>query len=310
MNAGNRGPRCRPPSRSSSGTSRWLIAAVTVLLALTGCVARGGETPPPARYGEWPTPDTTGPRYPAVTETGSLSSTADGQVIERTTVTGRLTVRHDNVTVRDVTVRGTGTYMVQVLAKEDGSCPANVRFEYVEVDGALAAENDIPLYSPDCGYTFDRGHVHNVGRSSRVRNDTTISNSYIYSDRTGDSRAHRGGVANNGGSNNALINNVIKCSGVGCSAALPMYGDFAPVEDYLIQHNLLSTTGRYCAFGGSLASKPYPNGSNIRFIDNHFSTEFFDTCGKSGAVAGFANNVRGNEFTGNVWHETGLPLTG
>ena len=265
-------------------------------------------TDPPEMDSDWPTPETTGPRYASQSSTGSLTSSRAGQVIERTTVNGRLTVQHDNVTVRDVLVNGTGTYMIQVLPTADGSCPTNVTFEYVEIDGASAAENDIPLYSPECGYTFDHGHIHNVGRSSRVVHDTTISNSYIFSSRTGDSGAHRGGVGNNGGSGNALINNVLLCEGGGCSAAIPMYGDFAPVTDYLIEHNLLATTGSYCAYGGSVGSKPYPNGSNIRFIDNHFSTRYGPNCGQYGPIAAFDNGVRGNVWSGNVWHETGEPI--
>ncbi|WP_193311271.1 right-handed parallel beta-helix repeat-containing protein [Georgenia satyanarayanai] len=266
-------------------------------------------TPAPGTDGQWPTPETTGPRYDADRRvTGGFESSRDGEVIERLEIDGRLTVTHDNVTVRDVTVNGTGTYMVQVKPGNDGQCPENVRFEYVEIDGAKAAENDIPLYSPDCGYTFDHGHIHNVGRASRVVHDTTISNSYIFSDRTGNSGAHRGGIGNNGGTNNALLNNVIKCEGTGCSAALPMYGDFRTIDGYRVEGNLLATTGSYCAYGGSLDSKPFPDGRNIRFIDNHFSTEYFDSCGRYGAISGFDDGVRGNEWKGNVWHETGKPV--
>ena len=87
-----------------------------------------------------------------------------------------------------------------------------------------------------------------------------------------------------------------------------MYGDFAPVDGLLVQGNLLATTGSYCAYGGSLPSKPYPDGSNIRFIDNHFSTRYNDTCGRYGPIAHFDEGARGNEWTGNVWHETGAPL--
>jgi len=268
---------------------------------------------PPAfddEYGPWPTPETTGPRYaPTRSVTGGYESSRDGEVIERLEVDGRLTITHDNVTVRDVTVNGTGTYMIQVKEGADGKCPQNVRFEHVEIDGAKAAENDIPLYSPDCGYTFDHGYIHNVGRSSRVVHDTTISNSYIFSNRTGDSGAHRGGVGNNGGTNNVLLNNVIKCEGTGCSAALPMYGDFNTVDGYRIEHNLLATTGSYCAYGGSLSGKPYSEGRNIQFINNHFSTEYFGTCGRYGPITGFDDGVRGNVWTGNVWHETGEPVS-
>ncbi|WP_138180414.1 fascin domain-containing protein [Nakamurella multipartita] len=253
----------------------------------------------------WPTPDSTGPRQSSQRTTGNLSSSAAGELISRVTVAGRLTIRHDNVTVRDVTVNGTGTYMIQVLKKSDGTCPRNVRIEYTEINGTNAAENDIPLYSPDCGYVFDHGYIHNVGRTSRLVNDTTISNSYVFSNRTGSSGAHRGAVGTNGGNNNQIINNVLMCEGVGCSAAIPMYGDFMPVTGLLVQHNLLATTGSYCAYGGSVDSKPYPNGSNIRFIDNHFSTRYFPTCGRYGPITGFDNGVRGNVWTGNVWHETG-----
>lgn len=265
-------------------------------------------TTSPMASGAWPSPSNTGPRSQPTRTTGNLTSSKTGQIISNTVVNGRLTVRHDNVVVRDVRVNGTGTYMIQVLKKSDGTCPKNVRFEYTEIDGSRAAENDIPLYSPDCGYTFDRGYVHNVGRTSRLTHDTTISNSYIFSSRTGNSGAHRGAVGTNGGTNNRIINNVLMCEGVGCSAAIPMYGDFAPVNGLLVQHNLLATTGSYCAYGGSVDSKPYPNGSNIRFIDNHFSTRYYPTCGHYGPITGFDAGVRGNQWSGNVWNESGRAI--
>ena len=100
----------------------------------------------------------------------------------------------------------------------------------------------------------------------------------------------------------------MKCAGTGCSAAIPNYGDFSPVENFLIERNLISTTGGYCVYGGSLDVKPYPDASDVRFINNHFSTEFYPTCGQFGVVTGFENGVRGNVWTGNVWHETGNPI--
>jgi len=76
----------------------------------------------------------------------------------------------------------------------------------------------------------------------------------------------------------------------------------------LVQGNLIATTGSYCAYGGSVECMPYPNGSNIRFLDNRFSAQFFDTCGRYGVISGFEQGVRGNVFTGNVWHETGATI--
>lgn len=262
----------------------------------------------PVFDGRWPSPSSTGPRIVSTRVTGSMSSSAAGEVISAVTVNGRLTVRHDDVTVRDVTVNGTGSYMIQVVEKDDGTCPTNVRFEYVEVNGAAAAESDVPLYSPSCGYVFDHGYVHNVGRTSRLVKNTTISNSYVFSNRTGTSGAHRGAVGTNGGSNNQVLDNVLLCAGTGCSAAIPMYGDFAPVDGLLVRRNLLATTGGYCAYGGSLDSKPYPEGSDIRFIGNHFSTRLSERCGQYGPITGFENDVRGNQWSGNVWHESGRAI--
>lgn len=223
--------------------------------------------------GDFPTPATTGVRVPAssLEETSSITSSFDGQVISGKDVTGNVRILHDNVTVRDSRVRFTSTYGLSVRKRADGSCPVGTLFEHIELDGVLALESDIPVYSPGCPWTLDHAYVHNVGRSIRVVNDNTVSNSYIKSSRTGDSGSHRGAVGNNGGRNNKLVNNVLLCEGTGCSAAIPMYGDFAPVDGMLVERNLIATTGSYCAYGGSLSSKPYPSGSNIKFIDNHFS---------------------------------------
>ena len=268
-------------------------------------------TLPPVSSSEFPTIASTGSRVPvsSMTRSGGITSSYDGQVIENRDITGNVRILHDNVTVRDSRISFTSTYGLYVGKKSNGSCPTGTLYEYVEVDGRLAAENDIPVYSPGCGWTLDHAYVHQVGRTSRMTNDATVSNSYIHSSRTGDSGAHRGAVGTSGGRNNRIINNVLLCEGTGCSAAIPMYGDFAPVDGMLVQHNLMATTGSYCAYGGSVSSKPYPNGSNVKFIDNHFSTRFMPKCGRYGPLSSFDNGVRGNERRGNVWHETGLPVS-
>ncbi len=256
---------------------------------------------------QFPTVSSTGPRLSlsSLTPSAGVTSSYDGQVIEGKNITGNVRIQHDNVVLRDSRVNFTATHGLTVVKKANGSCPVGTRFEYVDVDGRLAAEDAIPVYSPGCGWTLDHAYVHNVGRTSRLTNDNTVSNSYVHSNRTGGSGAHRGAVGTNGGRNNRIINNVLLCEGTGCSAAIPMYGDFAPVDGMLVQHNLLATTGSYCAYGGSLSAKPYPNGSKVRFLDNHFSTRFSTRCGRYGHISGFADGVRGNEWRGNVWHETG-----
>jgi hypothetical protein len=293
-----------PSSSSAAPTTPPVGAPTTSRPSPTSSAAPDAEIP--AAPGDFPTPASTGPRVPesALRASGTVESQYDGQVIEGLDIVGNVRISHDDVVVRDSRVRFTSTYGLHVRKAADGSCPENVRFEYVEVDGSRAADSDIPVYGGSCGWTLDHAHVHDTGRAVRVVNDVVVSNSYIRTNRTG-SDAHRGAVGSNGGRNNAIIGNVLICEGTGCSAAVPMYGDFAPVSGILVQDNLIATTGGYCVYGGSVNSKEYPDGSGVRFIGNRFSTRFFDSCGRFGVIAGFERGVRGNEFTGNVWHETG-----
>jgi hypothetical protein len=256
----------------------------------------------------FPTPATTGPRSSATATQGSISTSTNGQVIERLTVNGQVTIQHDNVTVRDVTVMGTGTYMIYIRPKANGQCPTNVQIEYVEINGQNAPASAIAVYGAGCGFTFDHGEIRNTGKGLRLTNNATVSNSYVYTARTWDG-AHRTAIGNNGGSNLRVINNALYCELTGCSSAVSFYGDFAQVDNVLIQGNLMSTTGRYCIHGGSVSSKPYPDGTNVRILDNHFSTSLGARCGVSGPVTSFDDGVRGNQFSGNIWHETGQPAT-
>jgi hypothetical protein len=269
------------------------------------------EAPPPSQgfpppLDGFPSPANTGPRTAPTEEVESFDSSANGEVIEGLTINGRLTIEHDDVIVRDVIVMGTETYMIRIREKADGECPSNVLIEYTEVNGENAPPNAIAVYGGDCGYTFDHGYVHNTGRGIRLVNDVTVTNSYVHVARTY-SGAHRTAIGHNGGHNLRVVHNTLFCELDGCSSALSMYGDFAPVEDVLIQHNLLATSGHYCIYGGSFENNPYPEASNIRILDNHFSTSLAENCGISAMIVGFDDGIRGNEYRGNVWHENGQP---
>lgn len=296
-------------SSASSSDDAPVPSSVTDIAAPMTSTAAPSTTRTQEGDGEFPSPATTGFRVPesSLQESSTITSSFDGQVIEAMDVTGSIQIDHDNVTVRDSRLHYTGTYGLHVRKRSDGSCPVGTLFEYVEVDGSRAADDRTPVYGEGCEWTLDHAYVHDTGRSVKVVHDNVVSNSYIHTSRTG-SDSHRGAVGNNGGSNNAVINNVLICEGRGCSAAIPMYGDFAPVDGMLVQGNLIATTGSYCAYGGSIDSKKFPNGSGVKFIDNRFSTQFFPTCGRYGVISGFDDGIRGNEFRGNVWHESGEPI--
>lgn len=214
-----RGPRSWPRNlhRAAAGL-------VLLLVLTTGCASgtlhksmvessqepQASAVTEPADEGEFPTAETTGPRAEPTKTTGPTETTRAGETIERTTINGRLTIKHDDVTVKDVVVRGTGTYMIYIIRKDNGECPRNVRLEYIEVEGSQAPADSIPIYSPECGFTIDHGLLHHLGRAIRVVNDVTIENTYIYLNRTWEG-AHRSGVSTHGGKNIVVKNNVIIC---------------------------------------------------------------------------------------------------
>lgn len=154
-------------------------------------------------------------------------------------------------------------------------------------------------------YTCVRCNVHNTGRGANFRNNVRIEDSYFH-DFVYVSGAHQSAIGSNGGSNNTILHNNIQCNGVGgsgCSGALVMYGDFDPVDNILVQNNLFNTDGSYCTYAGSAgvaSGKPYPHGTNVRYVDNRFGKKYYSGCGDNGPVAAWENNS-GNVWSGNAW---------
>ena len=270
--------------------------------------------PPQEEYnGPFPTKETTGPRVAvsALRASKSVVSQKDGQVISGLDISSKIKIINDNVTVRDSRLKftgGEGSYGVHIAKKNDGQCPENVVIEYVEVSGGSGLSDEtIAVYSP-CPYTLRNSRIFDVGSAVRITNGAVIENNYIHANLVNPgSDSHRSAIGLNGGRDHRIVGNTIDCEGRGCSGALVMYGDFNQVQNVLIQSNLFNTTGSYCTYGGSLASKKYPTSSNVRYIDNHFGRKYSDTCGKYGPVTGTSSG-NGNVWSGNVWDDTGKPL--
>src|SRR5262249_27060317 len=93
----------------------------------------------------------------------------------------------------------------------------------------------------------------------------------------------------------------------GCSAAFSLYGDFAQIDNVLVQENLFNTYGSYCTYAGALP-KNYPHATNVRYMGNHFGRIFEPNCGFYGPVTGWEWNA-GNVWSGNVWDDSGVPVT-
>lgn len=267
---------------------------------------------------EFPTPQTTGPLAPstALRPHASVETHEDGQVIEHLNIRGGIDIKHDNVTVRNVRITqvasGPGQYALVVSRRADGTCPANVLVERIEIvgDTKILAPGTKAVYG-ECPFTLRSSRIQHVATGVRITDGTTIESNYILADhwKQGDD-AHRSAIGLNGGAHNVIKGNTVICQGPGCSGALVIYGDFARPEDVLVEGNVFATTGSYCTYAGSLDSKKYPVAQDVRYIRNSFSRQFHPTCGQYGPVAGVdSGGGPGFVWQDNVWLGTTEEVT-
>jgi hypothetical protein len=76
------------------------------------------------------------------------------------------------------------------------------------------------------------------------------------------------------------------------------------MHDLTIDSNFFAG-GTYTLYGPSQAgSAPV----NVHVTNNRFSKQYFRQCGEFGTATGFNRKAPGFLWSGNVWHETGLPV--
>lgn len=147
-----------------------------------------------------PGPSSTGPvgaghPYVSLTPSGTLNVTTPGAVIDGLDITGTLSIRANNVTVRNTRVRavqGTGTYTVTWSAVS-GVAPVGLLLEDVEIDGNGVSGDDAPPYpsgwahsaaiQPGMGYTMRRCDVHGTGDGLKPQANPTpivIEDSWVH----------------------------------------------------------------------------------------------------------------------------------
>jgi hypothetical protein len=205
------------------------------------------------------------------------------------------------VTIRNSLVKGT------VYNDEDATS-----FGFTIVDSEVDVGNRAGTGIENTAFTALRVEVRGGNRSINCWRNCTVRDSWVhgqFTDETG--QYHESGIRM--GSGGTIVGNSITCDAqevppeAGCSAGLTGYGDFAPVENNLIQGNLfLISTGAVCAYGGSSGGKPYSDdANNIRFIGNVFQRGANGRCASYGPIMDFDASEPGNIWSGNVWQNGG-----
>jgi len=241
---------------------------------------------------------------------GSITTTSNGQVIENVRTTGLIRIAHSNVIVRNVYfdyAGGAGAYAISTTASNIG----NILIENVEVAGQrlMNGIRTIAMNFPGVnsqGLRLRRIYVHGVGSGPRFYDNNHIEDALVLADHYAGSSSHRSGIGNNGGAHCSISRCRLECTGAQSSAAISLYGDNALADDHLFQDNLLVCNDGYIAYGGSVSSKAFPVGRDVRYLRNHFMFKTPYSGPLYGALTAFTGG-NGNVSSQNVW-ETSVTL--
>jgi len=169
----------------------------------------------------------------------------------------------------------------------------------------------------DARFVATRVEVTGGNRSVNCFLNCTIAESYVHGQfRDGTGQFHESGIRM--GAHAVIRGNIIACDApdvapdAGCSAALTGYGDFAVVQDNVIDGNLfIGGSGGYCAYGGSTAGKPFSGATrDIRFTNNVWQRGASGKCGFWGPITSFDSDAPGNVWSNNRWEDGTLVESG
>jgi hypothetical protein len=240
--------------------------------------------------------------------TGPCTITTTNTVIDGKTVNCILEIRASNVTIRNSKINGS------VILDSDvpGSSAWSVTIQDSEVDGGqqqltAVGWGNVRVIRSDIhgGQNAVQCEVNSV---SCLVQDSYLHGQYNPAD------WHLDGFISNGGRNMTLRHNYIVCDppvnsvGGGCTAAVALLPDFAPIDGALIERNLLGANSgaSYCTYGGEKANSPTPNSFNVVYRDNVFQSGSNGKCGAFGPVTDFSSTNTGNQWACNLWDNGGV----
>lgn len=192
----------------------------------------------------------------------------------------------------------------------------------LDTDGASLVIEDSSVdagkaYAPALGYqnvTARRIEAKGGQHSVLCSVSCTIEDSWLHGQYLPpDQPWHLNGYLSNGGHDVTLRRNTISCDvasndvGGSCSSDAALFGDFAPISDYLIEGNLFVANPKsvsYCLYAGSDEDKKF--GSDAQGVvvkDNVFERGPGGKCGSYGAVTSFGSEASGTEWSGNRWDD-------
>ncbi len=274
-----------PSSPSASPAGSPAPGAANPAGSATGCLAH------PSSCG-YPDASTTGvPKGVTLTAyTGSRDITKAGTVIDGKLITGALTIRANNVTIKrsKVVMSGSGCTDCSVIRVFEGYTGAVV--QDVEVDGRNSCGIAVELAGD--GGVAQRVNAYGCSDFYRANDGTQILDSYGH-DRWAPSGAHSDGIQSLGTSNLTYRHNTLVLPGDSGVNALIMIGnEYGRSNNVKIQNNLLD--------GGGYTIRLMPGSSGVVISGNRFGRDY-----SYGPIYATSSDY---SWTGNVWDLSGAAV--
>jgi hypothetical protein len=283
----------------------------------------GRPTPPPEGPNGFPSSSTTGWQHTGVTlrtvkvgdsGPGWSAETAGGNPVfyvktNGTVIDGLNIPMCVKVVANDVTIKRSRIGCSSFYTINTSDPPTQfqrLNLTDVELDGLDSKTDQGIAVMATPGATYTRIDVHGFGSSGpRLATDNTLQDSYIHGFVCAPPDHSAGTTANDGGTGIQILRNNVDISTgeAGCaSTAIGIDEDFGTYDGVLIRGNLVNG-GAYCMY-----TAQDQHSTNVRVEDNHFGRKYYPRCGQFGPAAQVKSG-NGNTFTGNVWDDTGKPVT-
>jgi len=269
-----------------------------------------GQSPPPSSFqeaittGGWPGLSNTG--YPAATQlrnTSGRTITADNTVIDGEKISGALTIAARNVTVRNSWIissfgTGAGVNGTGVIQIQPG---ASATIEHCTLDGSNRTHTGIWFQGASMVARANNIFGINDGIFAWDADNFTIENNYLHDFTVETANGHVDGFQTEGASHGVIRHNTFDVT-QGQTSAVSIWNSRRNSDDILVENNLMAGGGFTVYAEDYSPSEQNPAGgytvTNIRFVDNKFSTVHFPCVGAFGVWF-----TRGAPSDG--WHRSG-----
>ena len=260
------------------------------MLATAGCTTSSAPaTPDPSTAADsrpsvpFPDESSTGAKGELETYRGDQEISEEGAVIANVEIQGRLTVRANNVTIRNVRLTSSDYWAILNYG-------ANTLIEDSTLTGS--AETQASIGDIDGGsFVGRRLNISGAADGVKMAANSKLYDSYVHDLATFDG-AHNDGIEMSNAINAEVVHNTILNANSQTSAIF--LGDYVGGVDanVLVKDNLLAGGG-YTIYGGA------PELKGARVLDNRISTRYFPQGGGYGPLSYWSST--GNSWSGNLW---------